>query len=461
MITVRTRRAFLKSAAGGILAAGARAQTRPPNVILIYADDMGYGDLSCYGSSIATPNLDRMAAEGTRFTHFCSASSVCSPSRAALLTGRYPTRVGVPRVLDSSERGGLPETETTLAQMLKGVGYSTMAIGKWHLGSRPEYLPTNRGFDEFFGIPYSHDMSPRVLMRNTEVIEQNVRTNTLMQRFTQTAVEYIHASARTPFFLYVPSPCPHIPLAPAPEFIGKSGRGLYGDTIQELDWSAGQILQAVKDAGLDDNTLVIFSSDNGPWYQGSKGRLRGRKGDTFEGGFRVPFIARFPGRVPGGNVSSALANTMDMMPTVAHLTGAALPGKPLDGVNIWPVLTGEQPDVPREAFLYFNDVYLQAARLGPWKLHMSRFNIPMFLPLPARGRRNLPLPRPELYNVLEDSEEAYDRAERNRNVVGDIQASIERQIQTFPDDVRYAYADTLKAQVEDTPVQAPPVEKEP
>jgi len=439
-----------------------RAQSRPPNIILIYADDLGYGDLSCYGSNISTPNLDRMAQDGTRFTHFYSASSVCSPARAALLTGRYSNRFDIPRVMGPEDTTGLPGSETTIAHMLKSAGYSTMCVGKWHLGAGPGFLPTRRGFDEYYGIPYSHDMWPRPLIHNGEVLERPARLDNLTQRYTQVALEFIGRSRNSPFFLYMPHAAPHIPLAASPGFVGKSMQGVYGDMVQEMDWSVGRILETLKENGLDSNTLVMFSSDNGPWYQGSPGRLRGRKGDSYEGGFRVPFIARFPGSIPPGQVTQSMATTMDILPTVARLSGAALPQNPVDGVDIWPLLASEQGEVSREVFLYFNDVYLQAARLGPWKLHTARYNVPMFTPVePQRGRRNLPLPRPELYNVVSDPGEAYDRAERNPAVMAEIQAAMDRVIRTFPAGIVHAYEETMKRQVEDTPADALPVEKVP
>jgi arylsulfatase A-like enzyme len=435
-----------------------RAQSRPPNVVLIYADDLGYGDLSCYGSRISTPHLDRMAEQGIRFTDFYSASSVCSPSRAALLTGRYPLRVGVPRVLDPADPGGLPASETTIAEMLKSIGYATSCIGKWHLGRQPGFLPTDRGFDEYFGIPYSNDMWPRVLMHNTEVIEENARLDTLTQWYTERAVDFIGRSKDQPFFLYMPHTFPHIPLAASPEFAGQSGYGAYGDAVQEMDWSVGRVLKTLKDKGLDENTLVMFSSDNGPWYQGFAGRLRGRKGQTWEGGMRVPLIARFPSRIAPRQVSDAMATTMDILPTIANLTGASFPAKPLDGIDIWPLFTGLQTGLTREVFLYFNDYHVQCARLGRWKLHLARFNVPMYTPAPSRGRQNLPLPRPELYDMVGDPEEGYDRAQRNSAIVSEIRTQVDRLIRTFPDDVVAVYNRTMTKKVEETPAGALPVE---
>ncbi len=283
----------------------AAAPARLPNIVFIYCDDLGYGDLGCYGSKIRTPNIDRMASEGVRFTQFYSANPVCSPSRAALLTGRYPTRAGVPRVLFPYDKVGLPDSETTIAQMLKPKGYKTMCVGKWHLGHLPEFLPTRRGFDEYYGIPYSNDMNPRVLLHATEAgvetVEQTATLETLTPRYTEQAVRFIERSKGSPFFLYMPHTYPHIPLGASPRFRGKSPLGLYGDVVEEIDWSVGEVLASIRKNGLDDNTLVMLSSDNGPWYQGSPGRLRGRKGMTYEGGVREPFLARFPGRIPKGS----------------------------------------------------------------------------------------------------------------------------------------------------------------
>ncbi len=446
------------------LGSAARAEARPPNVVMIYADDLGYGDLGCYGSQIETPYLDRLAEEGMRFTHFYSASSVCSPSRAALLTGRYPMRTGVLRVLGQTDPGGLDASEVTLAEMLKGAGYATACIGKWHLGAQPGTLPNDRGFDSFFGIPYSHDMWPRPLMADREIVEQPSQLDTLTRRFTDRAVDFIARSKDRPFFLYMPHTAPHIPLAPSKEFEGRSGQGAYGDVVQEMDASVGRVIDALRTSGVEDNTIVLFSSDNGPWYQGSPGRLRGRKGQTYEGGMRMPFLARWPGRIPAGTVSDTFASTMDILPTVARWTGATLPANRLDGADISPILSGGEGDVQREqeVFFYFNDVYLQCARMGEWKLHLSRYDIPAFVPL-KRGatRANLRLPKPELYNVVHDPEESYDRASRNPEIVAKIQAAIAAAVPTFPGGVIDAFQETMRRKVRDTPVAAPPEEAEP
>lgn len=439
-----TRRNFLAAAAatGTALAAPAK----PKNVVLIYCDDLGYGDLGCYGSAIPTPHIDSLARDGMRFTHFYSANPVCSPSRAALMTGRYPTRVQVPRVLFPNAPDGLPDSETTIAKMLKPSGYRTACVGKWHLGDKPEYLPAARGFDSYFGIPYSNDMTPRLLVeqRNgqTEIIEQKATLETLTPRYTQKAVEFIDSSKAAPFFLYMPHTYPHIPLAASPKFRGKSPYGMYGDVLSELDWSVGEVLGALKRNGLEQDTLVLFSSDNGPWFQGSPGKLRGRKGSTLDGGVRVPLLARLPGRIPKGKVCDGVASTMDILPTVAGLTGAALPSGPLDGINIWPMLEGKKPAIDREALLYFDGWNLQCARQGKWKLHVSRYNSHNYGPQPATGRVNLPLAKPELYDMTMDLDESYDVAPENPQVVADLQARIEKLVPGFPAEVRKAWDET-------------------
>lgn len=441
-----TRRDFLAAvtAAAGV---PAPAQTRPPNVVLIYADDLGYGDLGCYGSKLRTPNLDRMAAEGIRFTNFLSANPVCSPSRAALLTGRYPTRVGVPRVLFPNDTTGLPDGETTIAQMLKPKGYKTMCVGKWHLGHHERFLPPSRGFDEYYGIPYSNDMNPPVVLHavpgKVETVEERATLETLTPRYTEQATRFIERSKDSPFFLYMPHTYPHIPLAASGRFRGKSPHGLYGDVIEELDWSVGEVLGTLKKHGLDRNTLVMFSSDNGPWFLGSPGGLRGRKGTTYEGGVREPFLARMPGRIPSGKVCQGVASTMDVLPTVARLCEAALPAQPLDGIDIWPLLTAQKPSLDREALLYFDNVYLQCARLNHYKLHIARYNSAVYSPAPPGGRVNLPLPAPELYDLRNDPEESYDIAPERPEIVKEIQGRIDRLMGGFPENIRTVHKETF------------------
>ena len=408
---------------------------------MILADDLGYGDLGCYGSNLKTPNLDRMAREGVRFLRYDSANPVCSPSRAALLTGRYPTRAGVPRVLFPYDKTGLPATEVTMAQMLKDIGYKTKCVGKWHLGHLPDFLPMKRGFDSYFGIPYSNDMSPRWLMRNEQVIEEQATLETLTPRYTEEAVKFIAESKDSPFFLYMPHTYPHIPLAASAKFRGKSPQGLYGDVIEELDWSVGEIFAALKKNGVDKNTLVMFSSDNGPWYQGSAGLLRGRKGNTWEGGVREPFLAWMPGRIPAGKVQGGWASAMDVCPTVAKLCGAKLKNA-TDGIDIWPLMTSASKELPRDAVLYFDNTHMQCARLGNWKLHFSRYNSEVYSPAAPGGRQNVMLKNPELYDLLADPEESYDAADKNPRIVAGIQARVEKLMAGFPEDIRKSWEET-------------------
>lgn len=446
-----TRREFVTTAATTPLLAsgsassaqtpssGAAASTARPNIVFILCDDLGYGDLGCYGSQIKTPNLDRLAAEGVRFTNFCSADPVCSPSRAALLTGRYPTRVGVPAVLFPTDKEGLSLDETTMANMLKDRGYRTACVGKWHLGRPDAYLPTSRGFDEYFGIPYSNDMTPRVLLHNKEVVEQETDLDTLTIRYTEQATRFIRESKGNPFFLYMPHTFPHIPLGASPKFRGKSAEGLYGDVVEEVDWSVGEVMRTLRENGLERNTLVMFSSDNGPWYQGSPGKLRGRKDTTYEGGVREPFIARWTGRIGAGRTVEALASMMDVFPTVAKLCGGKLPAKPLDGLDMWPLLSGAVKSIERDPLLYFDNWDLQCARWMNWKIHVARHNTGAYMPAPAVGRHSYTLPKPELYNLAVDPDESYDVAAENPQVVERMLAKIAEMVKGFPEPVRKAW----------------------
>jgi arylsulfatase A len=410
-----------------------------------------------------------MAQEGVQFRQFYGASNVCSPSRAGLLTGCYPTRVGVPAVLWPTDTTGLSVSAPTIAEVLKPAGYATMCTGKWHVGSQPQFMPRSRGFDQYYGIPYSSDMSPSVLLQNGTVIESPVQLSTLTQRYTQQSVNFIANNKNTPFFLYLAHNFPHLPLTASPAFLGKSPLGLYGDAVQEIDWSVGQILQALKDNGIDGNTMVMFTSDHGPWYQGSAGRLRGRKWSTYEGGVRVPFIARFPGRIPyargpilrsgeagPGRVSHAVATAMDILPTIAHMAGAKAPSN-LDGVDIGPVLSGQVDSVDHDVILYFNNWDLQCARYRQWKLHISRNNTFPWGPDPVGGAYNLPLPAPELYNLELDPDESWDVAPANPGVVADIIARVRKQLPTFPGDVMNAWNYTMSLQVQTTSIGALPV----
>lgn len=363
-----------------------------PNVIVILADDLGYGDLSCYGSTtIRTPNLDRMAAEGLRLTHFY-AQPQCSPSRAALLTGCYPQRVGIPWVVGPKGPDwtkdkyfvGLNPAEQTLPELLKTNGYATACVGKWHLGHDEAHLPTRHGFDQYFGLPYSNDMvstagpdwSDLPLIEGERVVELNPDQSKLTRRYTDRAVAFIDANRTRPFFLYLAHSMPHVPIFASKRFAGKSGHGPYADVVQELDWSVGEVMKALKKNGLDQNTLVMFTSDNGPWlrqgnHAGSAGGLREGKATTFEGGVRVPTLVRWPGRVPGGAVSAEPAGLIDLLPTLAQLTGASLPRATIDGRSVADLLLGTPgAKNPRDVTYYFAVHELQAVRKGRWKLHL-------------------------------------------------------------------------------------------
>jgi arylsulfatase A-like enzyme len=361
------------------------AADRPPNIIVILADDMGYADLGCYGAKdYPTPNLDRMAKEGMRFTDFYVAQPVCSASRTALLTGCYPNRVGILGALGPKAVHGISDREKTIADVLKTRGYATAIYGKWHLGHHPRFLPTHHGFDDYFGLPYSNDMWPKhptakfpdlPLIEGDKVIATNPDQTRLTTWYTQRAVSFIEKNKDRPFFLYVPHTMPHVPLHVSDKFKGKSRVGLYGDVIMEIDWSVGQILAAVKKNGLDEKTLVIFTSDNGPWlsYGDHAGRarpLREGKMTTFEGGVREPCLARWPGKIPAGSVCHEPAMTIDLLPTFARLAGASLPAHKIDGLDIWPLLSGQHgAKCPHEALFFYWNNELQAVRSRQWKLH--------------------------------------------------------------------------------------------
>ena len=365
-----------------------------PNVIIIFADDQGYADIGCYGAKgFVTPNLDNMAKEGMRFTNFYAASSVCSPSRAALLTGSYPVRVGVPAVLFPVSPTGLDSKEITIAEILREQDYATACVGKWHLGDHITMMPTNQGFDEYFGIPYSNDMWPwrndykkekprselfpdLPLYLNTEIIERNPDQNQITKRYTEYAVQFIEKNKDNPFFLYLPHTMPHVPLGVSENFGGKTEYGRYGDVIEEIDWSVGEILNTLKRNNLDKNTLVIYTSDNGPWlpygnHAGKAFPLREGKSTTFEGGMRVPCIIRWPNKIPAGSVNNAMATTMDFLPTIARLVGSHAPkDRVIDGKDIWPLMSGMvREEVEQRTLFYHQQTALQAVRSGPWKLH--------------------------------------------------------------------------------------------
>ncbi|MEM7455302.1 MAG: sulfatase [Planctomycetota bacterium] len=417
-----------------------------PNIILIFTDDQGYQDIGCFGSpDIKTPNLDRMAEEGVRFTSFYSACSVCSPSRAALLTGCYPPRVGVTKVLFPRDDTGLSPDEITIAEVLKEQGYATACVGKWHLGHKPGFLPTRQGFDTYYGIPYSNDMKldpesafaddavlreewtmekiaeiaegdqPKncvPLMRDELIVEYPADQTTLSRRYTEEAVRFISENKDQPFFLYLPHTMPHIPLFVSEEFEGKSEAGLYGDTIEEIDWSVGQIMEALKQNELDTNTLVVYTSDNGPWdlssgHGGCAEPLRGFKFSTYEGGMRVPCIMRWAGTVPAGSRTDEIASTIDLMPTIARLAGAALPAdRVIDGHDIFDLMTELDALTPHEAFYYYRGQRIRAVRMGQWKLHIT----------PANRNKELP-ELVELFDLSNDISESNNLASDHPDMV--------------------------------------------
>jgi arylsulfatase A len=421
---------------------GREQPPRRPNVIVMICDDLGYGDLGCYGSKLSTPNIDRLAASGVRCMQHCTPTPVCSASRAALMTGLYPTRVNAPTVYFPLDQDGMSLDATTIANVLKKADYKTMAIGKWHLGHAEPYMPTNRGFEQYYGVPYSVDMEPLPLLHNLQVLEPEADRNLLTPQYTEQAVKFIRESKNAPFFLYMAYSYPHIPLHASKKFRGRSRSGLYGDVVREIDWSVGEVVKTLKQNGLEENTLVIFTSDHGPWYQGSTGNLRGRKGSTYEGGVRIPMIASLPGTLSQGQVVNGLTSHLDMLPTLTKLCGGTLPQRPLDGTDIWPILAGTRESVERKALLNFFAWDLQCARWKQWKLHVSRYNVPLYLPVPARGRINYALRNPELYNLDEDPKESYDTATEYPEVVASIQKSILEQLHTLPDRVQKAYTES-------------------
>ncbi|MCX6377798.1 MAG: sulfatase, partial [Armatimonadetes bacterium] len=386
-----SRRDFLRGAAAGAACLGLGGLTldafgkseKPPNFIVIFCDDLGYQDVGCFGSPlISTPNVDRMASEGMKFTDFYSAAPVCTPSRAALMTGCYPLRVSLPTVISYKHNIGINPNEITIAELLKARGYATACIGKWHLGWQKQFLPTRHGFDYYYGLPYSNDMTygdgKVPLIRGEEIIEQPAVLETLTERYTDEAISFITKNRNRPFFLYLPHTFPHTPLAASERFKGKSKRGLYGDVVECLDWSTGRILDTLKDLGLDENTLVVFTSDNGPWLirgqdGGSALPLRSGKGSTWEGGMREPCIMRWPGRIPAGTSCSEISSVMDLCPTLARLAGAQMPSdRIIDGKDILPLMTGASgAKSPHEAFFYYRQEQLQAVRSGKWKLVLA------------------------------------------------------------------------------------------
>src|SRR5688572_13151579 len=438
-----TNRAMLPLVALALLASHSLAAPPPPNIILILTDDQGYNDLGCYGSrNIKTPRIDRMAAEGVRFTDFYAPASVCTPSRAAMLTGSYPQRSGMgefpllpggkpwqTRVLFRNAPFGLNPDETTLPEALKSAGYATACIGKWHLGDQKPFLPTSQGFDEFFGILYTNDMPPVGFVRGGETIEQNIDQSTITGRYTDEALKFIRARKDGPFFVFLSHTMPHVPLFASERFKGKSAGGLYGDTVEEIDDSTGKVLDALKELNLEDRTLVIFTSDNGPWlakgeHGGSAGHLRGGKGGTYEGGMRVPCIMRLPGVIPAGTVCREMATQMDFLPTLARLAGTSASSK-LDGEDITDLLTNKPgAKTPHESFFYYSGNRLHAVRSGKWKLKVPTTLAEEFAGYLQVENPDTEIPR-ALYDLENDPAEQKSVIKDHPEVAERLQAMIE------------------------------------
>ncbi len=424
-----------------------------PNIVLIFTDDQGYGDLGSYGHpTLRTPHLDRLALEGQRWTNFYMAASVCTPSRAGLLTGRLPVRSGMASdgklVIFEDSLGGLPAAEMTLAEGLRGQGYATACIGKWHLGHLPEFMPLEQGFDYFYGVPY-HNTADRVvdpalgrsvfygepkvewwnlpLMRGTEVIERPADQRLLTKRYTAESIQFIQHNRERPFFLFLSHTMPHAPLFRSEEFVGVSERGRYGDVIEELDWSVGEIIRTLREEGLDTNTLVIFTSDNGPALGirdigGSAGLLRNGKLSSYEGGFRVPAIFWWPGRIQP-QVVMEMGSALDLLPTLFELAGAPVPAdRVIDGMDLRPVLMGTGPG-PRNHLIYYDGERVFSVRKGPYKAH--------FRTREAYGGPETEHDPPVLYHLGRDPAEQFDIAEQHPEIIEEIRALFEAHLQTI------------------------------
>jgi len=408
----------------------AEAQT-PPNIIVILADDLGYGDISSFGSqTIDTPRIDEMAEQGMKFPQFYAAAPVCTPSRAGLLTGRYSARMGIEHVFMYDAHDGMDPAEITIPEQLKRAGYDTGMVGKWHLGHLDRYMPWNQGFDEFYGVPFSNDMANFFFYENQEIIHEPIDQRYLTRRYTEKALDYIERHANAPFFLYLAHSMPHVPLYVSPEFEGKSEGGLYGDVVQELDWSTGQVMDKLSELNLLDNTLVIFTSDNGPWlgmgdHAGSAGPLRDGKGSAFEGGQRVPTVAHWPARIAPGSVQNSLISFVDLLPTFSALAGVKLPAdRVIDGEDITHLLTSEaQREDQRFYYMSAGSTSVAAYRDVDWKLKVARKGYPKLIePIIKMDRYSHGL---MLFNLKDDPFEENNIAAQHPERVASMQASID------------------------------------
>jgi arylsulfatase A len=430
--------ALLLAVANPSSARAAQGNAARPNIVLIFIDDMGYGDIGPFGSTKnRTPNLDRMAREGMKLTSFYAAP-VCSVSRAQVMTGCYGQRVSIPGVFSPASRDGINKDEHTVAELMKAQGYATICLGKWHLGDQPEFLPTRHGFDQYFGLPYSNDMSMKAkvnglpvvpLMRDDKVIEllTGDDQNRLTERYADEAVKFIHENKARPFFLYLPHTAVHVPIHPGDHFRDKSKNGRYGDWVEEVDWSVGKVLDTLNELKLSENTLVIFSSDNGPWLikgkdGGEAGPLRGGKGSTWEGGMREPTIAWWPGKIAPGSVNDAVAGNIDFLPTFVTLAGGKIPAdRVIDGRDFTPLLLGKSHESQRDAHFYYNGYKLQAVRCGPWKLTVASQNEGM-----GKAGPSVPasLDAPRLYNLDSDIGEKTNVAAEHPEVVARLKPMV-------------------------------------
>lgn len=450
--------------ASAVLPASAAAEA--PNVVIIFMDDMGYADLGCFGAKgYQTPNIDRLAAEGRKFTNFHVAQPVCSASRCALLTGCYPNRLGIHGALGPQSKHGINASEMTIAELVKQKSYATAIFGKWHLGHLPQFLPVRHGFDEYYGLPYSNDMWPHhpqakkgsypslPMVEGGKIVDAEVTAEDqtrLTTDYTKRAVSFIERNRERPFFLYVPHSMVHVPLFVSQAGEGKSGAGLFADVMAEVDWSVGEILGALKKAGVEENTLVIFTSDNGPWlsygdHAGSAGPLREGKGTCWEGGTRVSCIMRYPGKIPAGTESDAMLMTIDLLPTIAHLTGAKLPEHKIDGKNVWPLITGPSDTKnPHEFYaFYFENNQLQAITSGDgkWKLQLPHKyrSLPKDKPratggIPVNYQQQV-IATAELYDLYTDISESRNVADQNPEIV--------KKLEGYAEEIRAELGDSI------------------
>jgi uncharacterized sulfatase len=397
-----------------------------PNVVIILADDLGYGDIGAYGATrIKTPHIDRLAASGMRFTQGYASANVCSPSRAGLLTGRYAIRSGLAwKVVEANSTNGLPESEETISELVRRAGYKTMLVGKWHLGHLPEYSPLKHGFVQFFGVPHSNDMPDFALFDGEDLIEKPVDQSTLTFRYTEKAVKFIADNSSEPFLLLVSHTFPHIPLYASDDFYGSSAAGLYGDTVEELDWSTGRIVSALREAGVLDNTIVVFTSDNGPFFEGSTAGLKGRKGNSWEGGYRVPFIVFWPKVIEAGRVSDIITMNIDVLPTISNILGIDPVAKEIDGRSLLPVLRGSSKPL-HDHIYFFNNENIVGLRTQNWKYVTHGYYTGRL----AAFEKVDQLPGFELpYDMLLDAHgingEAYSYADRHPDVIKALKAAL-------------------------------------